>query len=788
MTGDLRYAIRSLRRAPGFTVVAVVTLALGIGANSTLFSIINAVLLRPLPYPDSKRIVSISRVQGGADQGQVLHPEFLAWDGKVRSFEQLAAYTPSGATFTGAGEPEELHGAQVSADFFRVFRMRPALGRLFTPAENAPGGPPAVLLSHGLWTRRFGSVPGVVGRTVTLSGKPATVIGVMPPGFAFPGRADFWIPLRAPTGGAIWWWEAVGRLRTGVSREQARGELAGIQRGVEAALPAFFPESQRSAALKVMTLHERLYGDARPALLVLLGAVALVLLIACANLANLLLARGAARRRAFAIRSALGAGRGRLVRQLMLESVLLALLGGGLALLVPLWAIDLVVAVSPASVGHVQGIHVDGTVLAFTLALTLVATMLFGLMPGMVLSRAGPHEALKEGGVHASGAGRHGRLRRALVVAELTAALVLLVGAGLLLRSFARLASVDPGFRANRVLAVGIYLWGSKYPNDGARNAFFQELRERVRRMPAVGAVGLGDALPLRGFRMTTNVGDFPRVAVVSVDTGYLRTLGIPLSAGRDFTAADRAGAPAVAIVSRALARAAFPGMDPLGRMLKLPGVAGPEPVAVVGVARDVKQVGLDTPAIPQVYRPLRQSGSPQFLVVRAARDPASLVEPIRRAVREIDPDQPLALVTTMDRELADAVAPRWFNALLLGLFAGVALLLAAVGLYGVMTHVVTQRTHEVGVRMAMGARERDVVRLVLRQVLGLVAVGTGLGLGLALGLTRVVRALLYQVSPTDPVTFAAVPLLLALVAVLAGWLPARRAARIDPMMVLRQE
>jgi putative ABC transport system permease protein len=783
---DLRYAVRQLRAHPGFTLVAVLTLALGIGANSTLFTIINAVLLRPLPYPESERIASVSRVVNGVDQGQVVHPEFLAWEGETRSFEALAAHAPTSATLTGAGEPEELRGAHVSANFFHVLRVQPTLGRLFTPDEQAPGAAEAVLLSHSLWTGRFGAAPGVLGRTITLSGKSAVVVGVLPPGFSFPGDPQYWVPLRPPpVGGAIFYWWAIGRLRPGISLAQASTELAGIQRGVQAGLPWFIDQAERRATVNVITLHERLYGDARPVLLMLLGAVAFVLLIACANVANLLLARAEARRREFAIRTALGAGRWRIVRQLLVESVLLALLGGGLGLLVPIWALDLFVAVSPASVGRVEGIAVDGAVLAFTLAVALVTGMLFGLAPAFAVSPAGPHEALKEGGLRVGDAAGRGRLRRALVVVELTAALVLLIGAGLLLRSFERLTSVDPGFRSDRLLAMDIHLPGSRYRDDAARNRFFQELVERVRGMPGVEAAGLGDALPLRGFHHMAKVGDGPRVAISSVDSEYLRTLGITLRAGRSFGPADQADATPVAIVNATLARALFPGLEPIGRKLDLGG----QRVTIVGVAQDVVQRGLDVPTEPQLYRPLRQtSHSPTVLVVRSMSEPAALVEPIRRAVRAIDPEQLFSRVHTMDRVLADSVAPRWFNALLLGLFAGVALLLAAVGLYGVMAHLVTQRTHEIGVRIALGARHSDVMRLVVRQAMGLIGIGTVLGLGLSLGLTRVVRTLLYQVSPTDPLTFASVPVLLAAVAGLACWLPARRATRVDPMVALRAE
>jgi putative ABC transport system permease protein len=789
---DLRYAVRQLLRNPAFSAIIVLTLALGIGANSMLFSIVHAALLRPLPYPHAERLVSLSVATPERDKKVMDVSGAQLLQDRARSLEALASYDPDGATLTGGGEPRLLTGADVSEDFFRVMGVHPALGREFASEELRRNGPPVVILGHQIWTRDFAGDPRIVGRTVKLDGRSYTVVGVMPPEFSFPRRTEFWLPLPPDpvVEGMIRYRFAVGRLRPDVSIAEARQEASTL-------LGTHHPEAPRAGEITtpvVMSLHERMYGDLRPALLVLLGTVLCVLLIACANVANLLLARAGARRKEFAVRLALGAGRPRLIRQVMVESLLLALLGGAGGLLFPLYGLKLLVSLGPDSIARVPDIAVNGPVLGFTLAISVASALLFGMTPALALSRTDVHGTLKEGGPQTAGERRQNRSSRLLVIAQLAATVVLLVGAGLLAKSLVRMRSLDFGFRADGVLQARISLPETRYPDSASWESFYRTLLERVRALPGVESAALSSVTPMSGasapgisFTPQDSTG-LPNeqidLAAFEVGAEYFRTFGIPLRAGRGFSETDRADAPRVAIINEAAVRTFFPDGSAIGEKLPLLGYT------VVGVVPAVLQKAAEANPLPTVYTPIEQAGASPVRVIalRTTLDPQSFVPALQRVVRGIDPEQPLSGVTTMNEVLSDSVAPTRFNALLLGTFAALALVLAAFGLYGLIAYTVSQRTREIGVRMALGAQPLDVLELVVRDGLLVVAGGLALGLLGAHTLAHLVTKLLFQVESSDVTVFIAAPLVLAAVALLASYLPARRATRVDPMIALRSE
>ena len=798
---DLRYGVRMLLKSPGFTIVAVLALALGIGANTAIFSVVNAVLLRPLPYAKPDELVRVYATD--AKKGRNDHPtsflNFTDWRNENQVFERMAAFDEASVTLTGGDAPEQLRNLATSADLFPLLGVQPRLGRYFSAPEEQPGGAPVAVLSHGVWQRRFGSDPNIVGRQITLDGESTTVLGVMPPGFAFPLDGfdpEVFSPLdstaKINTERGARYLRVVARLKPTATLTQAQVEMDTIASRQEEQYAA----NNTGRGIRLVSLFEDTVGVVRPALLVLLGAVGCVLLIACANVANLLLARAAGRSREIAVRTALGASRLRIVRQLLTESLLLSVLGGGLGLLLALWGVDLLVSMIPAGAPRVGEIGLDGWVLCFTMGISILTGVLFGLAPTLQASKLDLHEALKEGSRGSTEGGRRSRVRGALVISEIALSLMLLVGAGLLIKSFQRLRETDPGFRPDNVLALRFVLPETKYETADSQAAFYRQLLERVAASPGVEAVGVVDPLPLSGDNRTTSFlienrppvapSDLPNVNVRKVSPDYLRAMGIPLLKGRAFTKRDSKDAPRVMLVNETLVRRLFPGEDPLGQRVRF----GKQSVEIVGVVGDVKHRSLDVESGGEYYVPYLQSPEPEMsLLARTmTSDPTSLVAAVRGAVREIDKDLPIANISTMNQFLAVSVAPQRFNTLLLGIFAFAALALASIGIFGVMNYTVTQRTHEIGIRMALGAQTTDVLRLIVMQGMTLALIGVSIGLAGSLAATRLLRSLLYGVSATDPLIFFGVSLLLSIVALLACYIPARRATKVDPLIALRYE
>ncbi|HEX8179602.1 MAG TPA: ABC transporter permease [Pyrinomonadaceae bacterium] len=800
---DVRYGARMLWRSPGFTVVAVLALALGVGATTAIFSVMNAVLWRPLPFREPDRLVMIwmDNRRFGMHEDIHSYPNYEDYRNQNTTFAQLAAYTTQGFNLTGVGEPERVIGAATTATFFEVMGTPPALGNPFTQEAEQPGRDTVVLISHGLWQRRFGGDPQVIGQNISLNGATRTVVGVMPPDFAFPGKEiDLWVPLAAPPDAkqarSAFWLSIIGRLKPGVTFEQARTELGGIWARLEQQYPDL-----GGYGVNPVPLHTQIVGNVRPALFVLLGAVGFVLLIACANVANLLLARATARGREIAIRAALGAGRGRIVRQLLTESVLLALAGGVAGALLAMWGLGALKALAPADTPRLEQIGVDARVFAFALGLSCVTALVFGLAPALQASKPDLNETLKEGGRSDTTGGRGRRLRDLLVVSEIALTLVLLVGAGLLLKSFVRLQEFKLGYRPEGLLTASVSLPRAKYSERAKRVAFYEQLMERLRNSPgvegvaAVGTILLSNTpnstiITIEG-RPNPRAAERTEVPFDATTPDFFKVMGTPLLRGRFFDARDRDGATPVAIVNETFARKFFPNEDPLGHRYLYgdPGGEDSQWLTIVGVVADMKRTDFNAEVRPETFFPHAQGGAgSMMLVVRTAGDPAALANLVRTQVRALDPDQPVYAVRTMDEQLSERRAQRRFNMLLLGLFAGLALALAAVGLYGVMAYTVTQRTHELAVRMALGARAADVFRLVVGRGMLLAAVGIAVGFAASLALTRLMTGLLFSVSATDPATYAAVSFLLASVALAGCLVPARRATKVDPMVALRYE
>jgi putative ABC transport system permease protein len=798
---DLQYGIRMLIRKPGFTAVAVVTLALGIGANTMIFSVVNAVLLSPLPFPDSARLVRIGESHANYT-GNFTYASFLDLGGETESLENIAASRFWSDNLTDGGEPEQVSSMRVSANFFPALGVAPQLGRTFLAEEDQPGRDNVLVISDGLWRRRFGADANLIGKTIAVSGVDRTVIGVMPQGFQsgflFPGQYDLWVPLASfgslRDNRRSHLLAVVARLKPGATITQAQAELTTVMNRIEAQNPGV---DDPELGVNVIGLQERLVAPMRPALLVLLCAVGCVLLIACANVANLLLARSAAREREMAIRLALGASRWRIGRQLLTESALLGLVGGAAGLLLAVWGVDSITALNPGNLPRIDEVRIDGWVLGFTLLTSLLTGILFGLAPALQFPRLSIHEVVKDGGRGSVGMRRRW-LRHFLVVSEVAVALVLLIGAGLLINSFWRLQQVDRGFDARNVLTLNLTLPQARYATSEQQAAFLKQVIERVQAVPGVRSAGLTSTLPLTGGPSTEfviegrpplAVGDEPAADIRIVDPNYFHAMGISLRAGRSFSDRDTAGAPKVMVINENMARRFWADEDPIGKRVTMKDWGPPLTGEIVGVAADVKANGLDSDTRPMIYWPY-----PQFpsifndIVVRAEGDPLRLVGAVKSQIWSVDPQQPIASVATMEQVLANSVAPRRFNMLLIVIFAAVALALAAVGVYGVISYTVAQRTHEIGIRVAMGARGADVLKLVVGQGMTLALTGVGLGLAAAVGLTRLMSSLLFGVSATDGPTFVIIAVLLTGVALAACIVPARRATKVDPMVALRYE
>ena len=797
---DLRYGFRMLRKTPGFTAVAVLTLALGIGANTAIFSVVNAALLRSMPFPEAGRLMMLFHAYPKLNlpRATVSPTGFDYYRQNVQSFENLGAFSGwhSPQNLTGTGNPERVRAVSVTGSLFAVMGVQPLLGRTVSPADDQPGANRVAVLSYSLWQQRFGGDRNLVGREITLDGNNFTVIGVMPPGFDYPHTAQLWVPIAftpQQLKDETEFLNVVGRLKPGVTPEQAEAEMG----KVSAELLRLFPEGN-SVGWHVIAVpfREVAVGDIRPALLVLLGAVGCVLLIACANVANLLLARAAGRQKEIAIRSAMGASRLRVVRQLLTEGVLLSLFGGGLGLLIGYWGIDLLPTLIPTdqTLAFLK-IDIDRNVLLFTLAVAVVTGLVFASAPAIQSARAAISATLKEGGRTSFAPGHH-RFRTGLVIAETALALVLLIAAGLMIRSFLRIQQSSPGFDPQQVLTFQISLPATKYKDDRRISGFFQQLSQRLSALPGVKAVGMTSMLPLSSNWTNSfmidgrNLSPGPHAHVATASPEYLRTMGIPLVKGRFFANSDTADAPKVVVIDDTLVRAYWPGEDPVGKRIRLTSDPPSTWREVVGVVARVKHTDpLSQETKGQIYIPYLQLAMPMMgVAVRATGDPAMLAGAIRSQVLEIDSEQPIAEVKTMEAMLDEFVAQPRFNMALLAIFAGLALVLAAVGTYGVMAYSVTQRTHEIGLRMALGARSEDVLRLVLVQAIRMAGVGLGIGLAGAFIATRVLATMLYGVRSTDPLTFIVISLLLGAVAVTASYVPARRATKVDPMVALRYE
>jgi putative ABC transport system permease protein len=799
MLHDIRFAIRSFAKSPGFTAVAVLALALGIGANAALFSVINAVLLRPLPYRQPQQLVRIFETFLPSGWGTVSLPNYQDWRQQNHVFEHLEAFSPGSMNLQGDANPERIPSVAATAGLFEMLGAQPMLGRTFLSDEDQPGKPDVAVISERLWKRRFAGDPNLLGSNINLDGKPTTVVGIMPASFEFPpGNPErtLWIPMQlagAPSlNRSSHWMNVVGRLKPGHTLDSAVADM----KPIAARIAEQFPGEQKGRSIMIRSLQEVLVGNIRPALLVLMGSVGFVLLIACANVANLLLARAASRKREVAVRAALGASRGRLIRQFLTESILLALAGGAVGAFLADLGVQALVVLASRQIPRATEVHVDGTVFLFLLGVCLLCGIIFGLVPAFQSTGRDVQEGLKEGG-RSGGVGGHSEgYRNALVIAEFALALVLLIGAGLLLRSFVALNSVDSGVKASGVLTMSVSLPQGKYPNASMWQRFYEPALERIQALPGVRAVGMIKLLPLQNWgtngdfviegRPLAEVGQRPFAESRDVSPGYFRAMGIPIVRGRDLSGQDSATSLPVVMINEALARKYFKGEDPLGQKIQWDSLR-----TIVGVAGSIHQAGLDRAPLPEVYFPAAQrpgSIAGMTLVISASVEPTSLTHAVESAIRSVDPSQPVFGVKTMERVVTDSLSSQRLYVWLLGVFAAIALILASAGIYGVMSYLVTRRTQEFGVRMALGASTRDILRMVLRQSLMLIAVGVAFGLAGAFVVTRVLTNFLFGVKPTDLATFGAVSLVLVVVALIATYLPALRATKVDPMVALRYE
>jgi len=798
---DLRYGARMLRKDPGFTAIAVLTLALGIGANTAIFSVVNAVLLRPLPYTYADQLLIIRATSQRVGLHSPSYPDFLDWRKQSRTVLQMAALNNRAFNLSGVAQPESIDGYAVSPNTLSMLGVRPILGRDFLPSEEAPGTAPVVLLSYALWQSHLGADPDAVGKNVTLDGRSFTIIGVLPPNFRLDEKTDAIAPIgvwaadmmdRGDRGDM----EVLGRLAPGSTFQQARAELDTIAVNLQKS----YPIQNADIGINVTTLRDQLVGDARPAILVLFGAVIFVLLIACVNIANLFLVRGAARSKEIAVRQACGADRNRIIRQMLTESFLLASIGGAFGILVG--ALGIVGLKHLVSTDMFRGltITIDRSVMLFSAAVIVLVAIAFGLVPAWQASQTQVQETLKEGGRSATSSVAQHRLRGVLATAETALALVLLVGAGLMMKSMYRLLQVDPGFRPERVLTMEINLRSAQYSKPGAALNFWQQTLDRVRAVPGVETAALGTVLPLSGNHNrsdltiegmpTPNPGQFPHPDYHIVSADYTSVLGIPLMRGRNFTDADTDTAPQVALINATMARRFWPNDDAIGKRFHWGHPDDKQPwFTIIGIVGDTKLYGLANPSRLEVYVPVQQDRATDMsLVLRSATDPASLTSSIRDAVAGVDKDQPVFNVHTMKELVDDSVSTPHITLVLLGLFSALALALAAIGIYGVISYSVQQRTHEIGIRMALGAQRSNVLRLVVGHGVKLAAVGIVIGVAVALGLMRLLTTLLFGVGANDPITFAAASVVLLLVALAACYIPARRAIAVDPMVALRYE
>jgi predicted permease len=800
---DIRMGFRSLIKRRASTTVALIALALGIGINTTLFSVVDAVLLRPLPVRDPNSVMSVweSGLRLGVERNELAPANFFDIQKRNQSFEQVGAFANNSLNLSVDGNPERLEGQVVSANVLSLLGVQPVLGRTFVTGEDQPGNHRVVVVSHSLWERRFQRNEDIVGRSIMLDGQSFTVVGVMPKGFFFSDREiQLWTPLAMgadeASGRGDHYIRAVGRLKPGTTKQQANHDLAAIA----AQLEKEYPRTNEGLGFLVTSLRDDYVGDIRGPLLLMLAAVGVVLLIACANVANLLLAQTAARRREISIRAALGAKRWTIVRQFLVESLLLATVGGLIGLLVATWTLPLLLKSVPEGLSQIQDVRLDLRVLGFAMGVTLITGLLFGIFPALQASRAKPAETLKQDirtGIHGF------YTRRALLVSQVALALVLLVGAGLLLRSLQRLSHVDPGFNTSNLLTMRIVIPNSKYPGLERRRAFYDDVISRVKAIPGVESAGMISFLPLSfggmnfSFtvedRATQRDRDLPAALYRAVSPDYFHTMGITFLRGRSFESHDTADAPAVVVINRRLADEFWPNDNPVGKRLKVGPADSRNPWAtVVGVVSNVRQAGLYGDHSFELYAPYAQDPrsftAPRDLIVRTSADTSSIAAAVRAAVWSIDKDQPVSNIRTMDQVFNQTISRERFQTLLLTLFAGMALILACIGLYGLISYAVSQRTHEIGVRMALGAQRADVLRLVIKQGMFITIVGLAFGLGGALAITRFLSGMLYGIGTTDAVTFISVPAFLSLVAFLACYIPARRATKVDPLEALRYE